>query len=133
MAKFWSLIRLFSFTLLLAACSAPPEASLVGAYQAEFDFGVEMLLLRPDGSYEQQLAVTATGETVSHRGSWTYDQTRSKLTLLDPLQFDNNFGKLNPEFRTPVSGEWRLDVRRRIGSTSLAWNDDLGVEFRMKR
>ena len=120
--------------LLVAGCSGPSEqAELIGEYEAKFDYGIETLALMAEGKYDQHLAVSATGETVSHSGRWTFDQRTDTVILNDPLLFDDNFGKLNPEFRAPVSGGRHLDVRVRPGSLALVWNDDQGVEFRRTR
>jgi hypothetical protein len=122
----------FLLFFLLGACTAPSTDSLVGRYEAKLDYGTETLWLRPNGTYEQNLTVAATGEAIAHSGQWKYDQSNASLTISDPLQFDDNFGRLNPHFRIPVSGDWKLDVRGGASSIALAWNDDLGVEFRRK-
>jgi hypothetical protein len=126
------LTRWMLLVFVLGGCTAPSTESLAGQYEARFDYGTETLWLRSDGTYSQKLTVAATGEAISHNGRWKYDQSTASLTLSDPLLFDDNFGRLNPQFRTPVSGDWKLDVRGSAHSVSLAWNDDLDIEFRRK-
>lgn len=112
---------------MIVGCSSSPDIEkLYGEYQADFAYGVERLALRSNGTYEQRLTLKATGEGVTHIGRWEYRRDGGVVIVNDPLLFDDNFGKLNPEFRSPVSGGWHLDVRERFGSFRLVWNEDFG-------
>jgi hypothetical protein len=125
-----SLSLVLALTILLLGCSQVPPARLVGNYEAKFAFGTESLRLGSDGTYSQALTLANAKDVVSNTGHWEYAQSRELVILHEPLLFDNNFGKLNPGYRTPVNGSWNLNVRRTFGGIRLTWNDDMGVVLR---
>jgi hypothetical protein len=115
----------------LCACSSNvAKSSLVGDYEAKYDFGAETLRLQSNGTYTQRLVLKNGKNAISHSGRWEYAQPRNLVILHDPLMFDDNFGKLNPQYRTPADGSWNLNVRSGLTSLALAWNDDVGVTLR---
>jgi hypothetical protein len=126
--------RLFlaiAVALVSCASSIGPE-EVVGTYIAEYSYGQEELRLNEDHSYVQRITVKgAPGET-THSGHWTYDSGVGRLSLQDALLLDNNFGKLNPNYKKPSDGIWVLSVRKSLSRVTLNWNDDLGVRFEKK-
>jgi hypothetical protein len=115
----------------LWACSSDvTQTELAGGYEAKYEFGTQNLRLQPDGAYMQKLTLPTVEGAVSHAGRWEYSQARGLVILHDPLMFDDNFGKLNPQYQTPVNGTWNLNVRKTFRGLTLAWNDDLGVTLR---
>jgi hypothetical protein len=115
----------------LWACSSDvTQSELAGSYEAKYQFGTQNLRLQPDGTYTQKLTLPTVEGAVSHAGRWEYSQARGLVILHEPLMFDDNFGKLNPQYRTPVDGSWNLNVRKNLRGLTLTWNDDVGVTLR---
>ena len=116
----------------IAGCTPIDERRVLGAYVAEYSYARQELDIKPNGSYVQRIVVKGKSEELTHSGTWTYDRSASRLVLNDPLLLDDNFGKLNPDYRTPAKGIWGLSVRSTAAGITLNWNDDLGVHFTKK-
>ena len=125
------LLFIFSVAACVVACGRIHDATTVaGIYEAVYSFGTERLELHGNGTYDQVLKLTKTGNSISHNGRWEFDGKQQLVRVLSPLQFDDNLGKLNPTYAKPVDGSWDLDARQRFGTIVLSWNDDVGVELK---
>jgi len=119
------------FVLLnLGACSSKVERSdVLGEYVATYSFGVEKLQLNPDGTYVQTVTLKGKTAATQHSGTWDYAPSRGVVTVHDSLHFSDPFGKMNPNYATPLPGAWIMIGSKTLGSVSLNWNDDSGVKF----
>jgi hypothetical protein len=98
-------------------------------HEADFSFGTEKLELRPDGVYAQVLTIRGENTGVLHSGMWEYRESDNHLELHDPLQFDDYFGRLNPDYKSPVTGIWGLNAERTFGGIVLTWAPDFDFKF----
>lgn len=132
-AKF-NMLRIFLFipvVMIIFGCTTRVERDeIIGAYQSDLPFGTEILELKPDGRYTQILTIRGENKNVSHSGAWKYRPEVSLLELQDALQFDDNFGTLNPSYKIPGLGIWVLNVEKIFGRVSLAWAPDFDFKFK---
>src|SRR5436853_5658763 len=87
---------------LLSACSKPAASDVPGVYSARRSYGIEMLHLRTDGSYEQ--AFTSHGIARTNSGKWTFHPEKSFVGLDDALIFDDGWGRQGSIVRTSTWG-----------------------------
>lgn len=87
----------------MVACSikvAPQD--VVGTYEAKYPFGRSILVLQDNGTFTQRAEVA--GEPLaSSRGTWSFDESRSTLSLHGGLALDDGFGRLSREWK--VAGD----------------------------
>lgn len=121
-------LSLLLVVIVTSGCAAKLK-DLPGRYVCQYPFGVELLILRKDGTFTQLVDVDGTDESVVHRGAWEYNEVSGELRLLDAILVDNNFGELNRDFMHPKAGAWVLEVTKHFGTTSLHWNPDFNYEF----
>ncbi len=57
------------------------QSELYGTYVADYDRASEKLILKGDGTFEQEVMVKRTSEVSTTVGSWTYDVTRGNVTF----------------------------------------------------
>lgn len=116
----------------LIGCSGSIQQSeLAGTYIAEYSYAREVLELRVNGTYTQGVTFSdKKNSAISNSGSWKYNLGEKRVLLENPILIDDNFGKLNPNYKQPVSGGWHLTATRDFGGIALNWNDDLGVRFK---
>ena len=116
----------------IAGCTPVDDERLVGTYVAEYSYAREELDIKPNGTYVQRILIKGKAEELTHFGTWAYDRSAGRLALNNALLLDDNFGKLKPDYMTPVRGIWGLSVRSTPAGITLNWNDDLGVRFTKK-
>lgn len=127
-----------SAIVLMMALAGLPDCSLkletsdfVGTYEAIYSYGVETLILKVDGTYEQSFKYS-DGKGLSNNGMWKFSTVaESDIRLSNALIVDNGFGK---PVATANRGDWIMRARKNIftGTVSLNFNDDLGVAFKKK-
>ena len=123
------LILVMGLFFLAAGCDGPvSEASLVGRYLCKYPYGIELLVLRPEGQYTQIIDVDAVDGTVVHHSVWRYNFESRQLVLVDALLIDDFFGSLNPDFATPAPGLSLIFVENTFGGPELHLNPDLPHE-----
>src|SRR5262249_32895311 len=100
---------------------------VVGTYECKYQFGVERLELRKDGTYVQVATLQGRSSPIVNRGSWTIDG--SKLDLEDPVLVDDNFGGLSAKPDEVQRGLWTEHVATGGSSVELAWSPDSDLKF----
>ncbi len=101
------------------------RAQLVGTYRAEYSYGTETLILKPDRTYEQLFKYNK-GKSLKNAGKWEYSRQEYRLILTDALIVDD-FDK--PAVRLERM-DWILGVHRSLsGRISLTFNPDLDIVF----
>ena len=117
------LCRLGIVLLLLSACSRQvSEARIAGKYTADYGFAHEILELRNDHTFHQEVKMTSTGKTISAEGTWRFDGKHSDLYFSDDfLVVADGFGKLIPDFDRPAKKAIAvLPIRSRWGHLEIA-------------
>jgi len=126
------LVVLVCLTLVAMCCSSRfGKAELIGEYQATFDYGVETLILKGDGSYEQTFKYNS-GAGLTNSGMWEYPVEclgETGIKLADALKVDDQLGW--PE-RKVEKYDWYIVPRKFFGKTSIEVNSDLGIDFEKK-
>lgn len=103
-----------SLVALVVSCSKPQSSDVPGNYRANRAYGVEMLHLRPQGTYEQVFTSASVSRT--NVGRWKLSAGDPSLFLYDALIFDDGWGRLASTVKT---GVWCLQVEKFAGQVSL--------------
>ena len=113
---------LIGVMLVLAACAVPAE-KVPGRYVCVYLYGLELLLLRQNGTYVQVIDVNGRSGPAIHQGKRRYDSERGEVSIESPLLVDDGFGK--PVARlVAASGLWVLPVDSRLGSVRMRFHPD---------
>jgi hypothetical protein len=104
---------------------------LPGTYRVDYDYGIEQLTIRGDGTYTQEFAEKGKNFRVINKGLWELQEgdlwDRQVLNLFEPVIVDK-FGR--PSDMTPKSGRWPVPIRKTWrGQPRLLINPDLGYVF----
>lgn len=118
-------------TLALLGCNSEvSEGQLLGAYRAMHTYADEELELSAAHMYVQRVTLQGQRTSTTHSGTWQFDSSKQQLTLLDALLIDDNFGKLNPEYKVPAKGRAVLIVGQSSAIVTLSWSDEVRVRFK---
>ena len=103
----------------------PSEKQLVGRWRVVWKCGAELLELKPDSGYVQQIDYAGGGHA-THSGTWTVEQTSSGLdgssvVLRDAETFCSVFGE---KLSQPEHGDRKLETIWEWGRTILSFNPD---------
>jgi hypothetical protein len=109
------------------ACAVTRD-ELVGRYQLRYEFGVEVLRLESDGTYEQLFEGPGRAREVN-KGRWELRSDREQVVVLhNPMLVADPFGK-------PRTGPLRepglalLRIKKRGGTVSLILNEEQALFF----
>ena len=135
--------------VLAAACSRSSQQSdVTGVYElrwpmasTKWQYGVERLVVRENGTYEQWFALKGSTISLINTGAWTVREDSSVLSavtgekylleLRSPVIVDNGFGKPALPLTRRENAIWPLKIKKRVnGSTYFPCNDDLGTWFK---
>jgi hypothetical protein len=130
------------------ACSRCPHApDVTGVYELSYPpadagkrYGVECLVVRENGTYEQWFSLEGSPASLINTGAWTIKNdcsllakaTNEKylLALDSPVIVDDGFGKPVLPLKRHANATWNLRVRKGAnGSVYFPCNDDLGTWF----
>lgn len=124
-------------TVLMSVVGCNSKLSTVdvsGSYQAVYPYGVEMLTLRTDGTYEQ-LFKYSDGKKIGNQGRWEFwTAAENTICLNNALVVDDGFGKPAVTAAIPQSGCRGIGARKNplTGVVSLDVDEDLDIVFRKK-
>jgi hypothetical protein len=105
------------FLLVVAAsCSKPQANEVPGRYRANRGYGVEVLWLRAEDTYEQVFTSATTSRT--NVGRWKL--VGDSLFLYDALVFDDGWGHQVSLVKTCA---WGLHVEKFAGQISLTYSE----------
>ena len=114
---------------LTLSCSRVQEQDLYGTYFAQYEFGSEKLVLRPNGEYEQNIEVTLTSESFQKLGKWRYIPEFSEVDLEDAFTVQDGFGHLDNSYNIPSEGRVLLGVDRWFPWSSIKLGSDELVQL----
>jgi hypothetical protein len=127
-----SRLMILTIPVAIFGCSGTiPRTDVLGRYRVNYDYGIEELTLREDGTYvqdfaekDQQLRTINTGRWDIQRGDFWEGQL---LNLFEPVIVDVS-GRRSDLARR--SGKWMIRIRKTwSGQPRLLINDDLGEAF----
>jgi hypothetical protein len=107
----------------LAACNLTrsrqfSREELLGTYEIRYDFGVETLVLREDGLYEQRF-VDGSGKVFTAEGKWTYHGGKeNQIDIENPMPILDPFGRFGST--TP---------QRAYSFRTFRWNDGAVIDL----
>lgn len=105
---------------MLGCSSRVPSNEVPGTYVASYPFGTATLTLHEDGIFTQQVSIQGQRPATA-RGSWTFDQKESSLTLYGSMQVVDGHGRLKSDWQSVlpepvVASVERLWFKINIGS-----------------
>lgn len=121
-------------TVLLSFVGACRESSttddIVGKWVVRYRETTEELVLKKDGTFDQNLT-SHEGSNVERRtGIWELRNGKdSQVVLHGALPVDETTGKVDRDLTRFESGLSFFPVRRRFGKTRLIINEDLNLSF----
>lgn len=95
-----SVLVLVTLLAVIACSSTVPLEKLYGIYRREYPKGFEILSLRRDGTFTQEVNLTGQPQTVVS-GTWSFDNDKSAITFNGLLWVVGEFGEVEPDWRTP--------------------------------
>jgi hypothetical protein len=102
-------------------------------YSVKYPYGIEELVLKENGSYEQLFAINGQLLNTINKGKWGISNVGEKqIILIDPVIVDNGFGK--PTKLEKKKGGWPLRIKKGVFDNRIYFpiNEDLDFEFRRK-
>ena len=120
-------ILLFSLLLFLPGCSRHwHEASLVGSYRADAEWGSSTLLLKADHTFEQTVS-TKSGTFKKVSGEWELDTSG----LTDAITFNKKYLSVtHDETGEEVDGAYASVDPTLFGAPEISADPDYGISFR---
>lgn len=104
MDRLSSVVLCFALGMLAVGCALRPDREvLIGTYQAAYPFGRQELILRPDGTYSQQVWIDGVQGSSSNSAKWRYDDKTRMLVYENCLVVSDIHG-LRKDFNTPQRG-----------------------------
>jgi hypothetical protein len=89
---------------------------LLGTYVAEYEFGIDKLELKSDGTYTQEVTLQEEGKTIRGDGRWTYDQARHYIDLEDIYVLSDGYGKKSNDYKNLPRGLASYPSERYFGA-----------------
>lgn len=116
--RLWSLI--VAITVGCVACTVRPErvvTELAGRYTAQFPSGIDTLLLRADGTFDEEF-VFSSGRSVDNHGTWSETRTAD-------VRYAHLKGAIVRPFRDEASrSDWRFKAVPLSPGVQLELEDD---------
>lgn len=122
---------LLSLTCLTSCFSSEiRRTELIGSYGARYDYGLEVLVLKADGTYQQTFYYN-DGAVLKNTGRWEYPArdavSENSLLLEDAMVVDNFHGEPAAKVRKM---NWFIGPERTIsGRIQLSFNPDLEFAY----
>jgi hypothetical protein len=99
-------------SMMLAGCSMRvPAETVCGTYVASYPFGTETIILNPDGTFVQRVAI-GQEQPLTVRGTWDFDPRRSRADFYGSVVVADGFDQLRSDWKTVSPGVASLDVER---------------------
>ncbi len=106
---------LFIIIFFLVSCGPDVAVDEIpGTYVANIGFGVDTLVLRPEGTYSQKLMFNGSDSAFTTTGKWKYDPAIEYLSIENMILIDSVDGKARPESRKPSNGIALLPMVRSL-------------------
>ena len=80
---------------MISACTEVSQKDLYGTYIAKYLFGTEILTLKENGEYQQDIDIRDESKTIIHllhKGLWKYDPEDKYIELKNGLSVQDPFG-----------------------------------------
>jgi hypothetical protein len=128
------LVAVLATTLSFIGCSSQLNPSdVVGAYTLRYPYGVEELVLRRDGTYEQSFVKHGETSAKKNLGRWELREGKQpEIVLRNCMLVDDFFGKPRASSEQFQPGDCILRVEKRFGRVSLPLNEDQGFIYKKK-
>lgn len=111
---------LIVFALSIVGCARNVALNDVyGAYVASYPFGTETLTLQRNGNFLQTVTI-GNEPAVSAKGTWSFDESDSRITLTDSMIVVDGFDKLRSDWRSVTPGVVSMDVERHWSKVLIA-------------
>ena len=108
----------------MLACSKTTKQDLYGTYFARYSFGKEILILRPNGEYIQEVSVKGDTKILIHKGQWSYNEEGDILILEKALIIAEMSGGLRKNYQVPSKGIVATGVTRIFHKIMLGTGDE---------
>ena len=122
-------------SVIAGSCSLPVgPTDLTGTYEVSYDYGLETLLLKADGTYHQCFR-DKNGVLTENDGKWEFTGKSSvfqnRLLLEDALVLYRLHGEPPSKVKKM---NWLIEPRKSIwGSVTLIFNEDLDLAYKKNR
>ncbi len=115
--------------LMVAGCAKQLERSdLVGTYVVNYSHGTETLILKQDGSYEQDY-MGKDGKKLANTGTWeTTGPSYGNVSLFNAMEFDDGHDRQNKAIGH--IGVRELPVSSFLGKMSLTIDPDSDANYK---
>ncbi|MBI4302548.1 MAG: hypothetical protein HY664_08075, partial [Chloroflexi bacterium] len=77
------------------------QAELYGTYIANYEIAKETLVLKDEGTFEQEVTLKETSQVNTTRGSWSYDPVAGEVTFHNFMSVIDVSKELNPDYAQP--------------------------------
>lgn len=126
-------VKLQVFALLVCilffGCQQIAKPEIYGVYEANFDEGIERIILLPDDIYKQEIHLKS-GASYVNEGSYSFSKIDGIITFKQALSID-----LTDWNKTGFTAD-KLDELVHIkafGGITLNFNEDLGIYYKKIR
>ncbi|MBI4302554.1 MAG: hypothetical protein HY664_08105 [Chloroflexi bacterium] len=99
------------------------QSELYGTYVADYKIAKEKLILKDDGTFEQEVTIKKTGGVSVTKGSWTYDPKDGYVTFHYFIVVLDGFGEFDPGYAQPKRGAVIQDAVKLFGRIRLEVGD----------
>jgi len=125
-------ITLLAQTLFYAGCLYPSDRDeLFGTYVAEYEFGIDELKLKSDGTFTQEITLKEGGKVIRGDGRWTYDQARHYVDFEDIYVLSDGYGNKSSDYKNLPRGLASYPPERYFWSRRLRLGPDEGTPYNM--
>lgn len=123
----WQLVASVAFVVVTSGCLLHPDPKEIpGTYLAEYDFGTDILSLKSDGTYVQEIRVNGRSEVIRTSGTWKYDRGESRIDLSDVYSIQNRYSDEWDDRTVTNRGGASYAVERYFFSRKLRFGPDEG-------
>ncbi len=118
--------------MFILACTPELKSELYGIYVANYKIAKEIITLKEDGTFIQEVIIKATSKVTITKGAWSYDPTKGYVTFHGNFMVVlKDFGKLNADYDHPVPGLVIEPVKRYFGNIQIGSSE--GILYEKKK
>jgi len=119
-----AVVACFCLASVLVGYAKPVGGSeLPGIYVADYGFATDMLTIKGDRHFIQEVKVRSTGKVVVAKGAWSYDPKDRYISLDGMMGVVDYAGQMVPNFDKKMEGTAVLPVRRLLGKLEIGGDD----------